>query len=69
MIAEETCASHALSSSKCMADGFELPLILTTQDFAPKPHGIELSLGKSARHMISFIISNVPALAPAVHFE
>jgi hypothetical protein len=34
MIAEETCASHALSSSKCMADGFEPSLVLTIQDFA-----------------------------------
>jgi len=52
-----------------MADGLEPPLILTTQDFALKPHGIELSLGKSARNMISFIISNIPALAPAAHFD
>jgi hypothetical protein len=69
MIAEETCASHALSSSKCMAGGFKPPLILTTQDFALKPHGIELRLGKSARHMISFIISSIPALALAAHFD
>jgi hypothetical protein len=69
MIAEETCASHALSRSKCMANGLEPPVILTTQDFALKPHGIELRLGKSAQHMISFIISNIPALAPAAHFD
>jgi hypothetical protein len=66
MIAEETCASHALSSSKCMADGFEPPLILTTQDFALTPQGIELNLGKSARHAINF---GVLALAPAAHFD